>query len=105
MRSDVQDDIEHPSSGTPNQLRLQPGCFLIMHTPDCSLPHTESHVSLYRHEIEGVLCELANAPCPHETAAMIRVRPRIDQLGPKNVCISKAHATIGKSYFLWQDLK
>src|SRR5262252_8268653 len=75
---EVQHHVEHRTPRAAHEFRFKRGFNLIVHTAKRPLSQAESHVRLYRGELDSLFRELACAPCPHEASAVILMRCWID---------------------------
>src|SRR2546430_10478974 len=91
FRSEIQDHVEHRTSGASNQLGLERGCFLKVHAAGRAFLKAEAHIRLHGQEIDTVLGKFPRAPSSHEPSAIILMRTRIDHLRTNNAGLCEPH--------------
>src|SRR5216684_8535090 len=93
-RSEVENHIEHRSPGATNQLGLECGSLLKVHTADSSLLNAKSHICLDRQKVYTLFGKLSSAPCAHEPAPIIFVRAGINYFCAVQAGFSKMHDSL-----------
>ena len=98
LRSKVDDNVKNRSPSATNEFGLKRRCYLIVQSADRAPPNTQSHVGLYRREIDLVFRELALAPSSHEATTTIVQRRGLDKPGAKNSARMKFHRRVSVDF-------
>jgi hypothetical protein len=94
LGSKIDDNVKNSSPNATDEFGLKRRCDLIVHSADRARPNAQSHVGLYRREIDFVIRKLALAPSSHETTTTIVQRRRLDKPGAKNPARMKFHRRV-----------